>query len=66
MKGKPIDRTADLRRAEVAADKWIGRCTWAQQGGVSNILEIDRILRALWIHGYMSGYQDAAADQPSA
>lgn len=61
MKGKPIDRTAELHRAEVAADKWIGTYTWAQQGGVSNILEINRILRSLWINGYMAGYQDAAA-----
>ena len=63
MKDGPIDRTRDLRRAEEAADRWIGSYTWAQQGGVSNILEINRILRSLWVHGYMAGYQDAAADE---
>ena len=57
-----IDRTADLRRAENAADEWIGSYTWALQGGVSNILEIDRILRSLWIHGYMAGHQDALGE----
>lgn len=63
MKDKPIDRTTDFSRAESAADKWIGSYTWAQQGGVSNILEINRILRSLWIHGYMAGHQDATASK---
>ena len=59
MKEDPIDRTADYQRAEKAADKWIGQYTWAQQGGVSNTLDINGILRALWIHGYIAGL-DAA------
>jgi hypothetical protein len=52
MKGEPRDRTADYRRAEKSADEWIGQYTWTQQAGIP--ADMNRILRAMWIHGYMA------------
>lgn len=63
MKGGPRNRTADYLKAEKAADAWIGQYTWAQQAAIPT--NMDRILRAMWIHGYMAALT-ASEPQESA
>ncbi len=47
--------TESVRQAERAADEWIGNYTWAQQAGLPP--DLNRILRAMWIHGYRAGLE---------
>jgi hypothetical protein len=53
VKDEPRDIGPVTREAERAADKWIGPYLWTQQAGIPN--DMNRILRAIWIHGYVAG-----------
>ena len=60
---EPRDSTDDLQIAEAAADKWIGRYTWTQQAGLP--ADMNRVLRAIWIHGYMAALAGYASEPQS-
>ena len=62
MKDKPRDITDIVTEADRAADEWIGDYRWTQQAGLP--ADMNRILRAMWIHGYVAG-REASKSGPA-